>query len=131
MVLPTIADDIPEVFDYTFEEAAPIKIYAGPVTFKHTEHVSDYKLACNACHHTLEPEETEIDGHCSDCHTEEGFIRGQEAEALDEDELMEHYLNALHKQCIDCHKTKKIEDRKRKIPVGCTQCHDRSKLPEG
>ena len=123
-----VAEDIPEVFDYSFPKVAPIKIYAGPVKFPHAGHVKGAKLACNACHHTLEPQETVVEEHCSDCHGEPGFLRGQAAGGLGDDELIEHYLNALHAQCIGCHKQKKIEDRKRKIPVGCTQCHDRTKL---
>ena len=127
---PFAADeDLPGVFEYTFPKVAAIKIYSGPVTFNHAGHVNDIGLACNACHHTLEPQETEVEEHCSDCHTEPGFIRGKEADGLGDDELIEHYLNALHAQCIDCHKQKKIEDRKRSIPIGCTQCHDRTKLP--
>ena len=124
-----VDEDLPEAFEYTFPKVDAIKIYSGPVTFNHAGHVNDIGLACNACHHTLEPEETEVEEHCSDCHTEPGFIRGKEADNLGEDELIEHYLNALHAQCIDCHKQRKVEDRNRSIPVGCTQCHDRSKLP--
>ena len=121
-------DDPPRVFDYRFQNVDPIKIYAGPVTFNHAGHATDYDVACEACHHTLEEEETTVTENCKDCHPEPGFIRGKAAKEMAEDELMEHYLNALHAQCIDCHLEKKVEDRKRDIPVGCTQCHDRSKL---
>ena len=123
------ADDIPNVFNYTFDDVDPIKIYAGPVEFNHAGHVTTHGLTCNECHHTLEPGETEVEENCRDCHGEPGFIRGKEAEDVDWDELMEHYLNALHYQCIECHKAKLIENRDRKIPIGCTQCHDRSTLP--
>ena len=121
-------DDVPSVFDYVFKNVDPIKIYAGPVTFNHAGHAESYKVSCSACHHTLEEEETTVTEHCKDCHPEPGFIRGKAAAEMAEDELMEHYLNALHTQCIECHLEKKVEDRKRIIPVGCTQCHDRSKL---
>lgn len=121
-------EDTPEVFDYAFKNVDPIKIHAGPVTFNHAHHAVDYKVSCRACHHTLEEEETTVTELCKDCHPEPGFIRGKAAEEMAEDELMEHYLNALHAQCIDCHLEKKVENRKRIIPVGCTQCHDRSKL---
>jgi hypothetical protein len=123
------ARNIPEVFEYSFDDVDSIKIYAGPVVFSHAKHVTDYGLSCNACHHTLEDEEIKVEEHCSDCHSEAGFVRGKEAEQLSEDELIEHYLNALHLQCIGCHKREKIEDRQRNLPVGCTQCHDRKKLP--
>ncbi len=122
-------DEIPGVLHYTFDKVDPIKIYAGPATFNHSGHVKEHGVSCRACHHTLDEDETEVEEHCNECHSEPGFIRGKEAEGLEEDEIVEHYLNALHMQCIDCHKEKKIEDRKRKIPVGCTQCHDRAKLP--
>ena len=121
--------DVPDVFEYTFPEVAPIKIYSGPVTFDHAGHVNKIGLTCNACHHTLAPQETEVEEHCSDCHGQPGFIRGKEAASLPEEELIEHYLNALHAQCIGCHKQKKLEDRSQNIPIGCTQCHDRTKLP--
>ena len=74
-------------------------------------------------------QDEKVEEHCQDCHGEPGFVRGKQAEGMDEDELIEHYLNALHAQCINCHLEKKIEDRKIKIPIGCTQCHDRSALP--
>lgn len=124
-----IADDIPDVFDYTFDDADPIKIYAGPVTFNHLGHASDQQIACNRCHHTLNEGDTAVEEHCSDCHAEQGFVRGSEAGGVDEETMLEHYLNALHRQCIGCHRELKIEDRQRKVPLGCTECHDRSLLP--
>jgi hypothetical protein len=127
-ILAIAGGDIPEVFDYKFSGVDLIKIYAGPVTFNHADHVKDHGLTCNACHHTLEPGETTVEEHCRDCHTEPGFVRGKDAHGLDREDLFERYLNALHFQCIECHKQKRIKDRKRKIPVGCTQCHDRSLL---
>jgi hypothetical protein len=124
------ADNIPGVFEYHFKDVDPIKIYAGPVTFNHGGHVSDYGISCQRCHHTLESGETAVEEHCRDCHDATGFVRGKAAEGLSEDELIEHYLNALHAQCINCHKQNKVEDRKRNNPLGCTQCHDRSQLPK-
>lgn len=34
------ADDIPGVLKYTFKNVDPIKIYAGPVIFDHSGHVT-------------------------------------------------------------------------------------------
>jgi hypothetical protein len=129
VVSAVTVDEIPDVFDYTFEDADPIKIYAGPVTFAHRRHTSDHQITCNRCHHTLNEGDTAVQEHCRDCHTEPGFVRGREAEDMDEEMLLEHYLNALHAQCIGCHRELKMEDRQRKIPLGCTECHDRSRLP--
>jgi hypothetical protein len=123
------ADAASYVFEYTFDDVDPIKIYAGPVTFAHLGHARDYKIACARCHHTLDEGEAAVNEHCSDCHAEPGFIRGSEAEEMVDEMLLEHYLNALHRQCIDCHRELKIEDRQRPVPLGCTECHDRSRLP--
>lgn len=116
----------PENFNYTFKAVAPVKIFSGPVHFGHKRHVTQYRLTCEKCHHTLAPGETEVDESCMDCHAEEGFIRGEQAAGLDEEELMSHYLNALHKQCIDCHIEIKLNDTKATPPISCTRCHIRS-----
>ena len=41
------ADAAPDVFEYTFDDVDPIKIYAGPVSFAHLVHASDYQIACD------------------------------------------------------------------------------------
>lgn len=126
LATPLLGDDemeIPERFVYTFKDAAPIKIYSGPVHFEHKSHVQQYALACRSCHHTLEENDTDVQETCTDCHTEPGFIRGAQAQGRDADELMEHYLNALHTQCIDCHIENKMQHRDSKAPISCTRCH--------
>lgn len=118
--------DMPERFVYTFKDAAPVKIYSGPVRFEHKRHVQHYALACRRCHHTLEEDDMDVQETCTDCHTEPGFIRGDQARDLDADELMEHYLNAVHAQCIDCHIETKMHKRDTKAPISCTRCHIRT-----
>jgi hypothetical protein len=94
------------------ESDIPIRISyksaTGNVLFDHKRHVSDqgYGLSCQDCHHTLEEDETEGAQSCSECH---------EAESEDEDVLK--HSDALHKQCIDCHR--EFE----KGPEECTACH--------
>ena len=121
-------DSLPDVFVYEFPDVKPIKIYAGPVTFTHQAHRTEYGVSCIQCHHHLESNDQEVTETCADCHVEPGFVRGEEAERLSDEEKAEHYLNALHSVCIGCHKEKKLEDRTSTIPISCTRCHRREAL---
>jgi hypothetical protein len=81
---------------------------AGKVLFDHERHAADrgYGLSCGECHHTLEPDEYEDAQSCSACH---------DPEQGDEDMLKRS--DAIHKQCIDCHKDYGAG------PVDCSECH--------
>ncbi|MCK7508359.1 MAG: cytochrome c family protein [Desulfobacterales bacterium] len=71
-------------------------------------HLSEagYGLACGECHHTLAPDEYDQAGSCTECHAvEEG------------DDQMPKRSDALHQQCIDCHREYGAG------PVDCAQCH--------
>ncbi|MGD9309054.1 MAG: cytochrome c3 family protein [Desulfosarcina sp.] len=118
-----LADDMPFTFTYQFPDADPIKIYAGAVTFAHGKHINDYNISCDRCHHDIEPSNTEVDTNCRDCHTEAGFPRFEAAADLSEEEKIEHYLVALHTQCIDCHIDTKLKARQTRPPISCTRCH--------
>jgi len=81
---------------------------AGKVMFDHGRHLSEasYGLACGECHHTLAPDEYDQAGSCTDCHAVEG----------DDDQMLKR-SDALHKQCIDCHREYGAG------PVDCANCH--------
>ncbi len=107
---------IPEVIDF---DGATDKggsgdifqsIYSGPVIFTHSKHVEDFGAVCGDCHHDSDAEPIEsfhpdATYACGECHDEEGLIRGPiaENEALQSDRIA-HRANALHLQCISCHK---------------------------
>jgi len=74
---------------------------AGKVQFDHMEHVKDYGLACNDCHHNLSEGETDPDT-CGSCHLP------------DADDPIKR-SDAFHKQCIGCHKDGG--------PTQCNGCH--------
>ena len=117
------ADDIPPTFTYHFPEADPVKIYAGAVTFAHGEHINNYDISCDRCHHDIDPGDTQVDNSCRDCHDEEGFPRFEAAADLSEEEKIAHYLVALHTLCIDCHIDTKLKARQTRPPISCTRCH--------
>ena len=81
---------------------------AGNVLFDHTTHVNDYGLDCIRCHHNLEDED-EIYS-CAECHA-------VLAEDLDDEDMLTK-TDALHDQCISCH-------REEAGPVECARCHAR------
>jgi hypothetical protein len=81
---------------------------AGKVVFDHARHrlEAGYGLACGECHHTLAPDEYDQAGSCTECHAvEEG------------DDQMLKRSDALHQQCIGCHREYGGG------PVDCVQCH--------
>ncbi len=126
---------IPEVIDF---DGATDKgdsrdtyrsIYSGSVKFTHSKHVQDYGAVCGDCHHNSDfepinshdPDETYA---CGECHDEEGLIRGPIAEndASDSD-LIAHRSNALHLQCIGCHKLYNELNQVVRVPESCITCH--------
>ena len=124
VVLSAVAeDDPPDVFEYRFPHVEPIRIYSGTVRFAHKEHIAKYRIACVRCHHDLEFGAERVDTHCRECHAEEGFPRFEEAEVLSPEERNEHYLFALHAQCVGCHISVRKYLRQSKIPISCTRCH--------
>ncbi len=84
----------------------PIRIMfqnaAGKVLFTHSNHNYGYDLSCLDCHHNIEDDEIY---NCSECHEPQG------------DESMPGKTDALHAQCIGCHKD--IGSG----PVDCNSCH--------
>jgi hypothetical protein len=127
--------DIPELieFDGTVDGGDSKDIYrssyTGPVKFTHAKHVEDYGAVCGDCHHnsdvepieSYDPDETY---ECSECHDEEGLIRGPIAEndASDSD-LIAHRANAIHMQCIGCHKRNNDKKHLVQAPESCITCH--------
>jgi len=91
-----------------FDEKAPNTPYrilfqsmAGKVQFDHMEHVGDYGLSCNDCHHNLSEGETEPDT-CGSCHLPDADDPIKRSEAF-------------HNQCIGCHQGGG--------PTKCNGCH--------
>ncbi len=116
-------DDLPDVFEYRFPHVNPIRIYSGTVRFAHKEHIVKYRITCVRCHHSLESGAVRVDSHCRECHTAKGFPRFEDAEALSSKERNEHYLVALHAQCVGCHIAVRQNLRQSQIPISCTRCH--------
>ena len=110
LVLPALAQE-----DMQFVDGDSFaKQRRPPSVFRHEEHNEVAGIEeCNECHHVYEngeklADESSEDQRCSDCHAEEasGSQPG--------------LRKAFHINCKSCHQSKK------KGPVMCGECHDRS-----
>lgn len=95
-----------------------------PVAFTHKKHHTDYKIACNDCHHTYKDgknvwKQGDAVKTCDSCHSAAkpmSQLSPQEKKQLASPEL------AFHKNCKDCHMDAKKKG-KAAAPVACMQCH--------
>jgi hypothetical protein len=97
---------------------------AGSVLFNHQVHVADYGLSCTDCHHhPPEPEEGAAMAACSACHVfpKDGSLPAACVACHAPDEVglegIPAQTDALHGQCIGCHKEAGAG------PVECAACH--------
>jgi hypothetical protein len=106
-------------------------IYSGPVKFTHLKHVEDYGAVCGDCHHDSDAEpiasfDPDATYACGECHDEEGLIRGPIAEnEIPESDRIAYRANALHLQCIGCHKKYNELNKVVRVPESCITCHAR------
>lgn len=104
----------------------------GLVEFSHKKHAADYGASCGDCHHDdkgkpLDLKEGDAVQRCVECHKETG--KKPKGEKLKKKEkIMKYQKEALHANCIDCHKA----DNKKKglkknspdaAPTTCKNCH--------
>lgn len=105
----------------------------GIVDFSHKKHSDDYKIGCGECHHDKDgkPLNNLKKGDdvqkCVACHSKPGELKGKEAKGKSDAEKRQYHANALHDNCIDCHKKYNRENKTRSAPQTCTQCHPREK----
>jgi len=85
------------------------KSLAGNVLFSHIEHVSEeyYGFECVDCHHYYDEEDPSTI-LCGECHM---------TEVDEEDEEVPKRSDAIHTQCINCHKENGGG------PDECSECH--------
>jgi len=91
------------------------KASPGTVNFKHEEHATKYNVACQTCHHTLQPAEVQPKA-CSTCHLKAGTPK------------MPSLQNAVHKKCGDCHKAEVAKGKKAPLQTACAGCHIKPKV---
>ena len=98
------------------------------VNFSHAKHTTDYKVACADCHHKIvEGENTwkmgdEV-GKCGSCHDQDG----KPAKDAEDSVKLTFLKEAMHGNCVTCHKAVKKENKETSAPTVCTKCHIKPK----
>jgi nitrate/TMAO reductase-like tetraheme cytochrome c subunit len=112
----------------------PYELTKGAVEFSHQKHASEYKnakgeaITCGECHHDdkgkpLALKEGDDVKKCFECHNQPGELKGKDAKGKPDSEVIKYHANALHKNCIDCHKDYNKANKTKAAPATCTKCH--------
>lgn len=93
------------------------------VKFTHKKHATDYKIACNDCHHVYKDgknvwKKGDAVKACDSCHN---VGKGAAQLSPEEKKKLASPELALHKNCKDCHTKAKAQGKN--APVACNQCH--------
>ncbi len=114
----------------------------GIVEFTHKKHIEEYKIGCGECHHDdkgkpLNKLKMGDDvRNCIDCHKRPGQMPGalkkeMRAKKASKKEIaakeMEYHAEALHENCIGCHKAYNKKNKTKAAPQSCTKCHPKNK----
>ena len=99
------------------------------IAFTHAKHVNEHKIACGECHHDdkgnprTDLKEGDEVKRCFDCHNKPGEIKGKKAKGLSKEELLAYHANAVHENCVGCHKDYNRKNKTKAAPYKCTDCH--------
>ena len=114
----------------------------GIVEFTHKKHHEEYKLGCGECHHDAKGKPLndlkmgDDVKNCIECHKEPGQMPGalkkeMRAKKASKKEMaakeMEYHAEAIHENCIGCHKAYNKKNKTKAAPQSCTKCHPKTK----
>jgi hypothetical protein len=112
------------------------------VEFTHKKHAEEYKIGCGECHHDAKGQPLndlkmgDDVQSCIECHKEPGQMPGALKKEMREkkaskDEIkakkMEYHAEAVHANCISCHKAHNKKNKTKAAPASCTKCHPKQK----
>ncbi|MFZ1982983.1 MAG: cytochrome c3 family protein [Desulfatitalea sp.] len=114
--------------------ASPYEHKKSISVFTHQKHSVDYKIACGECHHDDkgQPLTKLKDGDtvqkCFECHKKPGELKGKEAKGMSDKDLRAYHANAVHDNCVGCHKkfNKENKDKGKTAPQKCEECHPKN-----
>jgi hypothetical protein len=116
---------IPDVV--TMENKAYTKHKKSIVMFSHKKHAEEYKIGCGECHHDAKGKPLtslkmgdEVKG-CIECH--KIASRAPKGADLSKKERLAYHAEAIHCNCVGCHKKFKKESAKKTAPTACAKCH--------
>ncbi len=116
-----VADVIPMDNPAYSEHTKPI------AQFTHKKHYEEYKISCGECHHDenavpltdLKPGDP-VES-CIACHDKPG--KAPKGEKLSKEEELQYHTEALHENCIGCHREYNRENNTKDAPQTCGKCH--------
>ena len=112
---------------------SPYEHTKSPVMFSHKKHSNDYKVTCGDCHHDdkgkplANLKEGDNVKKCFECHSKPGELKGKKAKGLSKEEKRMYHANAVHENCLGCHRTHNKENKTKAAPTKCTDCHPKEK----
>jgi cytochrome c553 len=121
----TVADVI------KMENKAYTKHKKGTATFSHKKHNEEYKAGCGECHHDANNKPlkdlkigSEVK-NCIECHTKPGRApkAKKDAPKLSTKDKLAYHAEALHLNCIGCHKDANKASGTKAAPTSCGKCH--------
>ena len=123
----------------TVKLEAPYKHTKGIIEFSHLKHSTEYKnpqgetISCGECHHDDQGQplaDLKVGDdvqQCFECHSEPGELKGRKAKGKSESELLQYHANAMHDNCITCHKEYNKANKTKAAPQTCSKCHPKKK----
>ncbi|MCK5542202.1 MAG: cytochrome c3 family protein [Desulfobacterales bacterium] len=114
----------------TMENPAYAKHKKSIVLFTHKKHVEDYEIGCGKCHHDkngtplndLKPND-KVE-NCISCHVKLGQApMPKDKKKLSQKEKLEYHAEAIHGNCIVCHKEHNKKNNTKAAPSSCSKCH--------
>lgn len=113
----------------------------GIAELTHKKHATEYEISCGECHHDengkpLELKEGDPVQKCIECHKKPGQMGKDEKKAMREQKLskpeqnkkkLEYHAEAVHMNCIGCHKAHNKKNKTKAAPATCTKCHPKTK----
>jgi hypothetical protein len=116
-----------------FKMNSPYKHKKSLSNFTHKKHIEEYKITCGECHHDDKGEplndlkEGDDVQKCFECHKKPGEIKGKKAKGLTKEQKREYHANAVHENCMGCHRKYNKKNNTKDAPVKCTECHPKKK----
>ena len=113
-----------EVSDVILMENKAYAHKKGIASFTHKKHTVDYKIACGECHHDDKGKPRDIKMgdkvfNCIACHSNPGKVSGKASKL----EKLGYHADAIHVNCIGCHKAYDKENNTKAAPTSCAGCH--------
>lgn len=105
------------------------------VKFTHKKHNEEYKIGCGDCHHdeNNKPVDVKLGDDvkgCIECHKKPGKAKAKKGEKLTDKQQREFHANAIHDNCIGCHKDFNMKKTGKKTggptPTKCAECHPKA-----